>query len=296
MNFIEESSILLHKGQIVAIPTETVYGLAGDASNTIALRQIFALKQRPTNHPLIVHIHSVSQAQEWCIWDDRAQSLAEKFWPGPLTLILPKKKHVLDEVTGGHPSIGLRIPNHPVTLELLKTFNGGLAAPSANRFGKISPTTAQHVRDEFGEDIYVLDGGPCSVGVESTIVDLFNGPAVLRPGAISSSAISSLVGPLKPSSTVASGSHKSHYAPFTSLILSDAPEKKAQELREKGYKVAVLEAKSSMEYAQKLYAELRRLDKEGHDILVAQKAHCDHLGDAVNDRLNRASYGTVLKD
>ena len=296
MNFIEESSLLLHKGQIVAIPTETVYGLAADASNPIALRQIFALKQRPENHPLIVHIYSIAQAQQWCHWSDHAQILAEQFWPGPLTLILPKKSHVLDEVTGGHPSIGLRIPNHPITLTLLKTFNGGLAAPSANRFGKISPTTAQHVREEFGDSVYVLDGGSCSVGVESTIVDLFNGPAILRPGAISSSAISSLIGPLQNSNTVASGSHKSHYAPFTSLVLSDSPHEKARALREKGFKVAVIEAVSSIEYAKKLYAELRRLDKEGHDILVAQKADADHLGHAINDRLNRASYGTVHKD
>ena len=290
MNLIQEASHYLSKGKVIAIPTETVYGLAADASNPLALRQIFALKNRPVTHPLIVHVQSIAQAKEWCVWSDIAQALAEKFWPGPMTLILPKKPHVVDEVTGGLPSIGLRVPSHKLTLSLLKECGCALAAPSANRFGKISPTTAKHVQEEFGEDLFVLDGGPCSIGVESSIIDLFSGPSILRPGAISPQDISKIVGTLQHSNTIAPGSHKSHYAPMTSLLLSEDPHKKAQALRKKGLKVAVLEATSSEEYAKKLYAELRRLDKEGHDILIAQKASADHLGRAINDRLRRASH------
>lgn len=291
MKIIEKANTLLREGKLIAIPTETVYGLAADASNPEAVRRIFHTKGRPSGHPLIIHVSSIEKAKEWCFWTEKAQILAQKFWPGPLTLIVKKKPHVLDEVTGGLSSIGIRVPNHPTTLALLELFGGALAAPSANRFGKVSPTTAAHVVEEFGEDIFVLDGGPCSIGVESSIVDLYSGPALLRPGAISKEEIQAHIGTLGSSSTPASGTLKAHYAPNTAVFICDQPYKEAQRLRAQGKSVAILEESSNIEYAKKLYAELRRLDKEEHDVLIVRRATADDLGIAINDRLTRAAYG-----
>ncbi|CAG4884593.1 Threonylcarbamoyl-AMP synthase [Georgfuchsia toluolica] len=187
---------LLRAGELVAFPTETVYGLGADAGNPVALAKIFAAKGRPADHPLIVHIADISHLGQWAREiPDAAHLLAKAFWPGPLTLILKRQPNVPDLVTGGQDTVGLRIPNHPLALQLLTMFNGaggsGLAAPSANRFGRISPTSAQHVRDELGAAVaLVLDGGPCTVGIESTIVDLSRDePVILRPGIISAEQI-----------------------------------------------------------------------------------------------------------
>ena len=294
MKILEKANTLLKKGKLIAIPTETVYGLAADASNPDAVRKIFTTKGRPSGHPLIIHVASIEKAKEWCFWTPKAQTLAQDFWPGPITLILQKKPHVPDEVTGGLKSVGIRVPNHPLTLKLLHLFDGALAAPSANRFGRVSPTTAKHVQEEFDNEIFVLDGGPCAVGVESSIVDLYAGPALLRPGAISKEEIEKRIGTLGSSSTPTSGTLKAHYAPQTALIICDNPQEKAQILREQGKKVAILQEISNAEYAKKLYAELRRLDKEEHDILIVQRATADHLGIAINDRLTRAAYGSNL--
>jgi len=294
MKNIDKAIQLIQNGELVAIPTETVYGLAADASNPLAIRQIFATKQRPNSHPLIVHVASIEQAKKWCYWTKEADRLAKEFWPGPLTLILQKREHVLNEITGGLPSIGIRIPNHPQTLALLHRFQGAVAAPSANRFGRISPTCAEHVREEFGDRIFILDGGPCNIGVESSIVDLYAGPALLRPGAISKKDIIKCIGPLHSSNTPASGTLKAHYAPMTALLLCENPEQEAKKFRQKGKRVAILEEQSNIEYAKKLYAELRRLDKEGHDVLIAKKASGDSIGAAINDRLTRASYGSHI--
>jgi L-threonylcarbamoyladenylate synthase len=291
MKILKKAYTLLKEGTLIAIPTETVYGLAADASNPDAVRRIFSTKGRPTGHPLIVHVSSIERAKEWCFWTKEAQLLAQDFWPGPLTLILKKKPHVCDEVTGGLSSIGIRVPNHPTTLALLEMFGGALAAPSANRFGRVSPTTAAHVIEEFGGNIFVLDGGPCSIGVESSIVDLYDGPALLRPGAISKEEIERRIGQLGSSSTPTSGTMKAHYAPKTSLIVCDNPQEQAQYLRAQGKRVAVLQEPSNIEYAKKLYAELRRLDKEEHDVLIVRRAVADHLGIAINDRLTRAAHG-----
>ncbi len=294
MKNIQKSLQIIRQGKLIAIPTETVYGLAADASNPLAIRQIFATKQRPFGHPLIAHVASIEEAKKWAHWTPEADQLAKTFWPGPLTLILQKKEHVLQEMTGGLPSIGIRIPNHPLTLELLNQFQGALAAPSANRFGRISPTCAEHVREEFGEQFFILDGGPCNIGVESSIVDLYAGPALLRPGAISEENITELIGPLTTSRTPAPGTLKAHYAPMTALLLCDDPQKEAEKMRQKGKRVAILEEQSNREYAKKLYAELRRLDKEGHDVLIAKKSYGDSISIAINDRLTRASYGSQL--
>ena len=163
---IDETVSILQQGGLVALPTETVYGLGGDASDPLAIRQIYATKGRPAGHPVIVHLAHDADISQYAQVDSRAEALAAEFWPGPLTLIMRKQPCVPDEVTGGLDTVGLRMPDHPLTQAVLSRFGGGIAAPSANRFGRVSPTTAQHVRDEFGDDIYVLDGGPCSVGIE----------------------------------------------------------------------------------------------------------------------------------
>jgi L-threonylcarbamoyladenylate synthase len=280
----------------VALPTETVYGLGADASQPLAVRRIFAAKGRPLGHPLIAHLPSQDWMNRWAVPTPEAEALASRFWPGPLTLILPRTAQVPDEVTGGLPTVGLRMPRHPVAQALLAAHGSPIAAPSANRFGKISPTRAAHVRAEFGdrigEDILLLDGGPCEVGVESTIVDLSGPqPALLRPGAISPDEIESITGPLGTSSTPAPGTLDSHYAPHTALRLSRAPEDEAHIARAQGQTVATLICDGSPEsYARELYAELRRLDEQGVDLLIAELVEDAGLGLAINDRLRRASH------
>lgn len=191
------AAALLRAGELVAMPTETVYGLAADARNAAAVSKIFAAKGRPADHPLIVHLPTADQLGEWArAVPPAAQALAAAFWPGPLTMILQRAAGVADVLTGGQDTVGLRVPDHPVALALLRAFGGGLAAPSANRFGRISPTTAAHVAEELGERLaLILDGGPCTVGIESTIVDLSRGGVeILRPGAISAAQIAAVLG------------------------------------------------------------------------------------------------------
>jgi L-threonylcarbamoyladenylate synthase len=257
---IQRAVDVLKAGGLVGMPTETVYGLAADANNVAAINKIFSSKGRPSGHPLIVHIAqpeaSVANDQQASAiaWREilsqwsrdvspEALILANKFWPGPLTMILPKAKNVLSEITGGQETVGVRCPQHPVAQDLLKAFGGGLAAPSANRFGRISPTTAEHVREEFpGNEVLVIDGGPCDVGIESTIVDLTrldtHGALILRPGAITQAMIDQALNPnsetdglaTKTRSTISesnlsvprvSGSLSAHYAPKTKLLVYD---------------------------------------------------------------------------
>jgi len=287
---IHEALALLKAGEVVAIPTETVYGLAGDARNPLAIRRIYATKGRPAGHPVIVHLAMESNWEEWGVFSDKAHALAKAFWPGPLTLILPRQAGVLDEITGGRESVGLRVPDHPLTQTLLRDLGSGLAAPSANRFGRISPTTAEHIQQEFEGLVPILDGGPALVGIESTIVDLTHEqPALLRPGFIDKESIESIVGPLGHSSTPAPGTLKSHYAPMTSLLLSHTPEEDRLRLEKEGRSVAILKAKKTDQYARDLYAELRRMDALGVDILIAEPAPNIGLGHAINDRLSRAA-------
>ena len=197
MNDIDRAVAVLRAGGLVAIPTETVYGLAADASNPGAVAKIFAVKQRPVHHPLIVHIAAAEQLDDWAATIPSAAAvLADACWPGPLTLLVPRAARVLDVVTGGLDTVGVRVPAHPLTLALLTEFGGGLAAPSANRFGRVSPTTAEHVRADLGDDVgFVLDGGPCPGGVESTIVDVSGPvPRLLRPGGIAREEIERVLG------------------------------------------------------------------------------------------------------
>ena len=219
---------LLRHGGVIALPTETVYGLAANAEDELAVRRVFAIKGRPATHPLIVHLAHADDLKSWVRHvPEEAQRLARAFWPGPLTLVLPRSARATDAVTGGQDTVAVRVPQHPVARLVLAALGGGVAAPSANRFGRVSPTTADHVRADLGSDVdLVLDGGLCSVGVESTIVDVSQGePAVLRPGGLAVEEIERVLGrsvPVRTSSTVrVSGSLASHYAPRAGVFLAE---------------------------------------------------------------------------
>ncbi len=283
---------LLQSGDLVAFPTETVYGLGADARRASAVRKIFEAKGRPARHPLIVHLAESDELLEWGQANTAALALADAFWPGPLTLVMCRQPAVSDAVTGGRETVGLRVPSHPVAQALLRESGCALAAPSANRFGRVSPTCAAHVRDEL-PSVFVLDGGPCVVGVESTIVDVSGEqPGLLRPGGVPVEAIEAVVGPLGGSTAAAPGTLAAHYAPRTRLELTDDPASRAAILRSQGLRVAVLEEGTLEVRARRLYAELRRLDVEGTDVLLARLAPERGLGRAINDRLARAVRGS----
>ncbi|MBL9039733.1 MAG: threonylcarbamoyl-AMP synthase [Archangium sp.] len=304
----------LRRGDLIGLPTETVYGLGADASNELAVRRIFAVKGRPSTHPLIVHVADLPEARRWAsTFSAHAEALAAAFWPGPLTLIVPRSDRPSDAVTGGQNTVGLRVPDHPLALELLREFAGGIAAPSANRYGRVSPTTAQHVRDELGSDVAeVLDGGPCTVGVESTIVDLSGvAPRLLRPGGVPLEAIEAALHARVPLATAATdirapGMVASHYAPRAGLVLAtrDSLEKEVTKRLAAGARVAVLAPSSEQPptgaihlaipddaegYARALYGLLREADARGCDVIVAIRPTDSGLGLAVNDRLTRAA-------
>ena len=310
---VEEAATILCRGGLVAFPTETVYGLGADAENPEAVARIFAAKGRPANHPVIVHIGHVGLLERWAAdIPPSALRLAQHFWPGPLTLILKRSTRVPDAVTGGQETVGLRMPDHPVALALLAAFGGGLAAPSANRFGRLSPTTAEHVRAELGASVdYVVDGGPCRVGIESTVLDLSGvHPRQLRPGAITAAEIEAVLGePLAAPSGEAPrspGMLHSHYAPQTALMLV-APndlQGKIKQCLENGERVAVLARSAAPTltnciwqimpddpgaYAHKLYARLRELDALQVDRLLVEALPQKAAWLAVRDRLARAA-------
>ncbi len=299
---IQSAIALLKSGELVAFPTETVYGLGADASNPGAVVKIFEIKGRPRNHPLIVHLADAENIREWAREiPGEAWALAEKFWPGPLTLILKRSPRALDAVTGGFDTVGLRVPAHPVALALLHGFGGGVAAPSANRFGAVSPTTAAHVRAEFGDAVpTVLDGGPCGVGVESTIVDLSSGtPSLLRPGGVTREELERVLHasvPLNQSGKVRSpGQLESHYAPRAEVMLASRSETREREtaLRAAGKKVMLLgehiDENDSQAFARSLYAALREADAQGADVLLATLPDERGLGLAIADRLRKAA-------
>jgi L-threonylcarbamoyladenylate synthase len=310
---------LLRGGELVAFPTETVYGLGADAANPAAVAKIFAAKGRPTDHPLIVHLAAAAQLDDWArAVPSAARQLAAAFWPGPLTLILQRAAHVPDLVTGGQDTVGLRIPDQPLALALLRAFAGGIAAPSANRFGRISPTTADHVHAEFGAEApLVLDGGPCRLGIESTIVDLSRGaPVILRPGAITAVDIGHILGELPaaaPGSDAprVSGSLAAHYAPRTPLRLIDS-DALAAEIRHHlatGLRLVVLARQPAPlvaaglqwwqlsddagAYAHDLYAALRAADASSCHLILAEAPPRQPEWLAVSDRLQRAASGST---
>ncbi len=306
MSPVDHALDVLRHGGLVAIPTETVYGLAADAANEDAVRRIFAAKGRPADHPLIVHVASADELPRWAAEVPPAAALlADLCWPGPLTVLVPRAAHVLDVVTGGRPTIGVRVPAHPLTTELLVRFGGGLAAPSANLFGRVSPTTADHVRRDLGDAVdYVLDGGPCPVGVESTIVDCtVDPPQVLRPGGIPTEQIAVILdGALAPGSgpSRASGMLASHYAPTCRVILAtDAADAEALAARatSSGAQVDVLDGTADLaEYARDLYAWMRAADERGLDAVVAVLPPPAGLGHAIRDRLQKAAAASVTGD
>jgi L-threonylcarbamoyladenylate synthase len=320
-NDIERAVAALRTGGLVAFPTETVYGLGADAANPAAVRRIFEAKGRPATHPVIVHIADGVQLANWARdIPETARKLALKYWPGPLTLILKRARGVSDEVTGGQDTVALRVPAHPLAQQLLGRFGGGIAAPSANRHGRVSATTAEHVRREFGAAVEcVLDGGPAQVGIESTIVDLSGGrAALLRPGWIGVAEIERVLGaPLgDPGSQAprAPGTLAAHYAPETPLKLveGDLLAELAATLTRQGKKVAVLafsEARPLLAgltwlaappdaagYAHALYSSLRVLDAAECDAILVERPPQGAAWVAINDRLSRAEAGSSSPD
>lgn len=319
---------LLH-GELVAFPTETVYGLGADAENPDAVAKIYQAKGRPQNHPVIVHIAPEGDVGYWASQvPEEAKKLMQAFWPGPLTLILPRAAHIPDAVSGGQDSIGIRCPSHPVAQALLRQFarlkpsgQGGVAAPSANKFGHVSPTLAEHVRSEFPREIAlgmrVLEGGAAEVGIESTIIDLSRleqgvGAVLLRPGHILPEQIAEVLGylPSRPDTAAprVSGSLKAHYAPNTTLQLISAEQLQSdiQALVPEGERWAMLVfempstqqgesldwypvSAQASEYAHELYALLRRLDTLGYKRICVQALPEDGQWEALNDRLQRAA-------
>jgi L-threonylcarbamoyladenylate synthase len=293
---IRKAARILREGGLVAFPTETVYGLGADARNDAALRLVFEVKGRPGNHPLIIHLHSVEELSDWASEvPEAALELGRRFWPGPLTLILRKARGVSKVATGGQDSVGLRVPNHPVALALLRQFGGGIAAPSANKFGKVSPTSAEHVRRDLGAEVdLILDGGSCRVGVESTIVDLTSRrPVILRPGGVSRERLEKELGEkvsVQGSGRLrVSGRLRSHYAPRAEVVLSDARtgRHRAEALRAQGKNVVYLGRREVL--ARDLYASLRQADDFGADVIVVAVPDERGLGLAVRDRLRKAA-------
>jgi L-threonylcarbamoyladenylate synthase len=314
---IDKAVAVLRAGGLVAFPTETVYGLGADASNPEAIRKIFAAKGRPHDHPLIVHVADAVQLANWARETPAAAaSLARRFWPGPLTIILRRAPGVSGLVTGGQETVALRVPSHPVAQALLRAFGGGIAAPSANRFGRVSATTAEHVRREFGTAVdCVLDGGAADVGIESTIVDVSGAePILLRPGWITAQQLREVLGrPLRlpdAQSPRAPGTLARHYAPQTPLMMMEADLllELAASLTRQGKRVAVL-ARSVLQpllpgltwraapsdassYAHDLYNNLRELDAGGCDVILVEQPPNDVQWAAIMDRLTRAAAGT----
>ena len=299
-------------GNLVAFPTETVYGLGADACNADAVARIYSVKGRPANHPLIVHVASMEGLGDWA--DDvpgYAISLARDFWPGPMTLIMKRSELAGDFLTGGQETVGVRVPDHPVALGLLEAFarvgGKGVAAPSANRFGNVSPTTAQAVADELSDNLadadQILDGGPCEVGVESTIIDCTGDvPKILRPGAITEEMIIQSTGLSriesgKESEIRVSGSLESHYAPVATVVLDQSP------VAGQGFigmadlvagedVVRLAAPKSHEEFARVLYSALRAADEQGLETVVVAQPVGDGIAVAIRDRLKRAAFGS----
>jgi L-threonylcarbamoyladenylate synthase len=311
---IQEAVEALRAGELVAFPTETVYGLGANANNPDAVRKIFRAKARPSTHPVIVHIDHPRYLQRWVRdMTPEAKKLADAFWPGPLTLVAKRAPAVNDVITGGQDTVAIRVPNHPIAQQLLNAFGGGIAAPSANRYGHVSPTRVEHVREEFGDEIkHILDGGDCKVGLESTIVSCVgDAPRVLRPGSITLSQLRAIVpniqsGP-NPSAPRVPGTTTRHYSPQTSVnvVPSRRLELVVTEFTANSEKVAVLAMRPPATanpfmtwinagirpeiYARQLYVNLRTLDKAAAKIILVEEVPEGERWDAVRDRIKRAA-------
>jgi L-threonylcarbamoyladenylate synthase len=308
----DAASVLL-AGGLVAFPTETVYGLGADACNPAAVARIYSVKGRPADHPLIVHVASMDGLGDWARdVPTYAIALARDYWPGPMTLIVPRSDLAGDFVTGGQDTVGVRVPNHPVALGLLEAFvaagGKGIAAPSANRFGNVSPTTAQAVAAELGDYLadgdQILDGGACDVGVESTIIDCTGDtPKILRPGAITVEMIEQstgliVVGSVEEPEIRVSGSLDSHYAPAATVVLDQSPTAgqgfiaMADVVAAEGV-MRLAAPKTHEEFARVLYAALRAADEQGLSTVVVQQPVGDGIAIAIRDRLKRAAHGSA---
>ena len=311
-----DAASVLMAGGLVAFPTETVYGLGADASNAAAVARIYSVKGRPADHPLIVHVATMDGLGDWAREvPSYAISLARDFWPGPMTLVVPRSSLAGDFVTGGQDTVGVRVPSHPVALGLLEAFVGaggkGVAAPSANRFGNVSPTSAQAVATELGDYLadgdQILDGGACDVGVESTIIDCTgHTPKILRPGAVTVEMIEQSTG-LKVVGNVdepiirVSGSLDSHYAPAATVVLDQSPTAgqgfiaMADVVTAEGV-VRLAAPRTHQEFAQVLYAALRAADEQGLATVVVQQPQGNGIAIAIRDRLKRAAHSDLMAD
>lgn len=322
MEFISQCSVetisnaaqSLFDGHMVAFPTETVYGLGADATNKKAVSRIYSVKGRPANHPLIVHISSIDKLEVWAKNIPKyAIELAREFWPGPMTLILPKKNIAKDFITGGQNNVGLRVPNQPIAQALLKQFEVlggfGVAAPSANRFGAVSPTTADAVNEELGSlfdhNDLILDGGPCQIGIESTIVDCTNSkPLIIRPGFVTPIQMQKLLGLthieiLKKSQIRASGEFAKHYSPKALVVINEEPTSgdgfiALSEVDTPTNVIRLASPRNSIEYAQKLYSALRDGDNKNLKRIVVFPPQGLGLDLAINDRLVKASSKNIV--
>lgn len=318
MSDIDRAIRVLRAGGLVAFPTETVYGLGADATSDAAVRKIFAAKGRPATNPLIVHVADIEVAKRYTTdWSPAAQTLAATYWPGPLTLVLPKTSNIPDVVTAGKQTVGLRAPDHPLALELLRAFDGPVAAPSANRSNRVSPTSAQHVREELGDSVdLILDGGPCAVGIESTVLDLSTDvPRILRPGAVTRKQIEFILGPVELGERITNddvaasspGQHAVHYAPRTPAYRFDTPQRGLIHVDEPDGRPNGLIAVGTMRddvkkwerivampcepvlYARNLYEVLRELDAMGLAKIFIEMPPDRPEWTAVRDRLMRAT-------
>jgi len=303
---LQEAAALIREGKLAAFPTETVYGLGANALNAAAVARIFEVKGRPSTSPLIVHVSSIAMAREIVKeWPYEADELARRFWPGPLTLVLPKSPNIPDIVTAGLPAVGIRIPAHPVAISLIEAAGVPIAAPSANRFMGLSPTTAEHVIEAFGDEVPVLDGGACQVGIESTVVSIVNGKVtLLRPGMISISEVVqlgadalTLQSPPDPESPHPSpGMHARHYSPRTPLILvsgrNDLPSRLGAYVwhKESGLTARSLRMPASAEaFARRWYSVLHQLDGEGWPWIAVEELPASPEWAAIRDRIARAA-------
>ena len=296
---IDECVKALRAGSVIGIPTETVYGLAAIATNSSAINLVFTTKERPTSHPLILHIADVSMLDDWATnISSEARALCKKFWPGPLTLILHKSDKVLTEVTGGRDTVAIRCPNHSVTTKLLKKLNDAVVAPSANKFGKVSPTTAKHVVNDLGSDIsIVLDGGDCSIGLESTIIDCTTTPPqLLRTGAITAEQIlreCNITVVSASGESRAPGMLEKHYAPVCRVVLVSSSQEgliEAQRYVADGFKVRLLDLTEDLDmFARLLYSSLRTADIDEINVAIVVRAPMKGIGFAINERLEKAA-------
>ena len=288
---------VLLRGGLVGIPTETVYGLAAVALNEDAVGRVFEVKNRPTSHPLIIHVSPNDDINRWGVLNESAKQLAQNIWPGPLTLLVPRTSLVPDWVTGGRDTVALRIPAHTMAIALLDALSDAVVAPSANRFGQVSPTSAEHVINDLGDSVdLVLDGGPCSIGIESTIVECTSSSVqILRPGKITAMEIAALTGLTISASdgpSRAPGMLLAHYAPQArvelSATLSEAQERRNQHTNS-GIPSQILHYEDSVTYALSLYDDLRAADLSGTKVVIAVLPPDEGLGTAIRDRLSKAS-------